>query len=316
MIEQQDAINKRESKMLHLVNQRQTFGNEKCLKDIRQAKAELAKPDGHVEIAGEGEFGVDFGVIPTADMAMGQFTLLQEAKQEIDQTSVNASLTGSDNRDLSGRAIIAQQSGGQVEITPLMDGKRAWELRIYRQVWARIKQFWTGEKWVRVTDDENNLKWVGLNVPVKRGELLLEQFGFIPPQFQGDPRLNEVVGVKRSVSEMDIDLILEVAPDSITIQQEQFDGLVSLASAGVIFPQETYIKASQLRDKEDLLEQLNGDENAQMQAAQEAEQMKQLQQAGLVAEVEKTASEANENNAEAFKKQMEGLEAQSQIGVF
>ena len=125
MIEQQDAINKRESKMLHLVNQRQTFGNEKGLKDIRQAKAELAKPDGHVEIAGEGEFGVDFGVIPTADMAMGQFTLLQEAKQEIDQTSVNASLTGSDNRDLSGRAIIAQQSGGQVEITPLMDGSNS-----------------------------------------------------------------------------------------------------------------------------------------------------------------------------------------------
>ena len=296
MIEQQDSINKRESKMLHLVSQRQTFSNKKSGIDARKAKQELAKPDGHVELSGNAEFGKDFGVLPTGDMAAGQFTLLQEAKAEIDETSVNASLTGSDQGD-SGRAILAKQSGGQVEITPLFDGKREFELRVYRSVWNRIKQFWTDERWIRVTDDEKNTKFVGLNRNVTVGELIGEQFGGIPPEFANDPRMMQVARVDNVVSEIDVDIIIEESPDMATIQIEQFEALAGLAQAGITFPPEVYIKASQLRDKNKLLEMLQGGDDPEQQAKIQQEQ--KIVQDAAVAKVDLDKSTAAKNNADA-----------------
>ena len=306
MIEQQDGINKRESKMLHLVSQRQTFGNKKSGINARTAKAELAKADGHIEINGEAQFGKDFGVIPTGDMAAGQFTLLQEAKAEMDETSVNASLTGSDQGD-SGRAILAKQSGGQVEITPLFDGKTAFEQRVYRQIWNRVRQFWTDERWIRVTDDERNVKFVGLNRVITVGEVLQQEFGSIPPEFANDPRLSMPASIENQVSEMDVDIIVESMPDTATIQIEQFEALTGLANAGIVFPQEVYIQASQLRDKEKLIQMLQGGDNPEAQAAAQQEQdlVKRLA-------VERETAEIQEIGATAFQKEMDGLKKQSE----
>ena len=314
MIEQQDGINKRESKMLHLVSQRQTFSNRKSGIDPREAKRELAKPDGHITINGEGVYGQDFGVIQTGDMAAGQFTLLQEAKAEMDETSVNASLTGSDQGD-SGRAILAKQSGGQIEITPLFDSKRAFEMRVYRQVWNRIRQFWTEERWVRVTDDERNVKFVGLNRVITVGEILQHEFGSIPPEFANDPRLQQPAGIENQVSEMDVDIIVEDSPDVATIQIEQFENLAGLAQAGITFPPEVYIQASQLRDKEKLLQMLQGgdDPEAQAQAQQDAELAKQLTIERETAEIQKIGSEAFKNEMDGIKKQSETLENNAQV---
>jgi len=320
MIEQQDAINKRESKMLHLVSQRQTFGNKKSGIDARKAKNELSKPDGHVEITGQAQYGVDFGVIPNSDMAGGQFTLLQEAKAEMDETSVNASLTGSDQGD-SGRAILAKQSGGQIEITPLFDGKRAFELRVYRKAWNRVRQFWTDERWIRVTDDEKNVKFVGLNRPVTVGEVLendpeTQQSGGIPPEFANDPRLQQVARIENQPSQMDVDIIVEDSPDVATIQIEEFEKLVSLANVGITFKKETYLKASQLRDKQALLDAESGEDNPELaqQLQQEAETAKQLAIEGESAKIKKDNASAAKAVADAEAQDLENTILRAQIG--
>ena len=307
MIELQDAINKRESKMLHLVSQRQTWGNKKAFPNgVKQAKRELAKPDGHVEINGQAKEGEDWGIMQTGDMADGQFTLLQESKQEFDQISVNASLTGANERSLSGRAILAQQSGGQMEITPLQDGKREWEHRIYTSFWNRIKQFWTEERWIRVTDDEKNVKFVGLNRKVTVREAVTEEMGGIPPEFEGDPRLDMISSIQNPVSEIDIDIILEDAPDTVTIQQEQFDQLAKLYQAnpnGIAF--DLLIEASQLRNKNKILEKMRGgSEEEQQQFAQEQQELKDIEKAGLIAKVELDRSTSMKNIADAEEDQI------------
>ncbi|MCZ9335754.1 hypothetical protein, partial [Klebsiella pneumoniae] len=74
----------------------------------------------------------------------------------------------------SGKAIIASQQGGAMEIAPIMDALRDLDIRVYRKVWYRIRQFWTAEKWVRVTDDERNIKWLGLNVDPQRLEMAMQ----------------------------------------------------------------------------------------------------------------------------------------------
>ena len=265
MIGPQDEINKRRSKALHLISTRQTFGTRSAVTDVDAAKKEMAKPDGHLEIE-SGEFGKDFGVLPTGDMAAAQFQLLQEAKAEIDMMGPNASMQGKSTADQSGRAIIAQQQGGYIELGPMLDHLRQWNIRVYKQVWNRIRQFWTGEKWIRITDDERNLRFVGLNKPVTAGEEMLRQLqerGASPEDLAQaqqmiamDPRAQQVIGTENNVTEMTVDIIVDDAPDSVTIQHEQFQQIVELVKSVIPIPPDVVIEASQLSNKDQLLEKM------------------------------------------------------------
>lgn len=264
-ISMQDEINKRRSKGLHLLNSRQTIGEKGAVTDINAMKRELAKPDGHVDV----NPGMKFDVVPTNDMAAGNFNMLQEAKAEIDAQGPNAAMVGAEKRDLSGRAIQALQSGGNTETSIQTDGLRDWEHRIYRLVWYCIKKYWTSEKWIRVTDDDNSPKYVGLNTPTTNGEQMIAQLKkqgeeITPEQAQQimqDPRAQQIV-IQNNVAELDVDIILEDVPDTVTIQQEQFEQL------GQLFPAmpdnlkplglEMMIAASSLRNKKQLIEKLQG----------------------------------------------------------
>jgi hypothetical protein len=158
-LDPQDEINHRRSKALHLLSRRQTAARQGAIKNVNSLKRELAKPDGHVEY--QGEKG-DFEVLDSGDMAQAQFELYQDSKSELDSVSFNAQLAGERQRgDLSGVAINRLQQAGTIELNDLYNLLNDWENRIYRQVWARIKQFWNEEKWIRVTDDQDNLRWVG-----------------------------------------------------------------------------------------------------------------------------------------------------------
>lgn len=319
MIEQQDSINKRESKMVHLISQRQTYGTKGAFENPAKAKRELAKADGHIELNPNVEQGKHWGILQTGDMALGQFQLLQEAKREMDETSVNASLTGAVGAEQSGRAIIAKQSGGQVEITPLMDGKREWETRVYRAFWNCVRQFWTDERWIRVTDDESNIRYVALNKRKTVAEAIQERAGAIPPQFANDPRLEmpvqpEVIS-ENNVSELDVDIIVQDSPDAVNLQYEEFQMLVNLYQANPnAIPFDMIVEASQLRNKQKILEKLRGgtDEEKQMIAAKQQEK-EQMQKMGFAAELQKTKAETFDKTMSGKKKQAEALETMRDI---
>jgi hypothetical protein len=227
--------------------------------------------------------------------------MLQEAKAEIDAQGPNAAMVGAEKRDLSGRAIQALQSGGNTETSIQIDGLRDWEHRVYRQIWYCIKKYWTYAKWIRVTDDESAPKYVGLNIPTTRGEQFAKQL-----QKEGQPVEQELLDaipeaqtpeIMNSVAELDVDIILEDVPDTITIQQEQFEQLTQLFPA---MPEplkplafEMLIEASTLRNKRKFVDKLNGKGEQQgpnPQLAQIQQQMDaQIQQ--MQAEMQKLAAE-------------------------
>jgi len=298
LIDIQDEINKRRSKALHLLTMRQTLSEQGAV-DVEKAKAELAKPDGHIQV----EPGLRFEVLNTNDLAQGQLALLQEAKGEIDAIGANAALQGKEERAMSGRALMARQQSGSMELGPVFDSLRSWQKRVYRGVWNRIRQYWTEEKWIRVTDDEDNLKWVGLNRPITLGERLEQELGPVPPEMVGDPRLDQVFGMENAVAELDVDIILNDAPDTVTLQTEQFDMLVQMYQAnpqrpdnpeGV--PWKMVVEASQLRNKDKVLgkdedEEEDPEKAALMQKMQQMEQL--LQQAAQEVEASKMEIEAS-----------------------
>lgn len=319
MVGPQDEINKRRSKALHLISVRQTLGEQGAVSDVAGMKREMARPDGHVEVAP----GMRFEQLNTADMAAAQFQLLQEAKSEIDLIGPNAAMTGKDDKAPSGRAILASQQGGTIELGPLSDALRQWQWRVYVQLWNRIKQYWTAERWIRVTDDEEKLKWVGLNEPITLRKQLeqdpakqaqiqqlraqVEQTQpHMLPQFDADlaAHLDQVVEVKNEVAEMNVDISLMDAPDTVSLMAEQFDQLAQLAgSMPGLIPPDALIEASALRSdkKKTLLERMKGGGNdpAAQQQAQAQAQMQQLQMAELQAKVELLQAQAQKASADA-----------------
>jgi hypothetical protein len=314
MIGPQDEINKRRSKALHLLTMRQVIADKGAVDDPGSARAELAKPDGYLEVAPNKRFEIQ----QTSDLAAGQFQLLQHATAEIDNMGPNASMEGKSQASQSGRAIQAQQQGGYIELGPMLDRLRQFNIAIYRAVWSRVRQFWTEEKAIRVTDDERNIKFIPLNRKITAREQFaqqLEQQGLPPEQIQaelqameGDPRLDMVVGIQNNVCEMDVDIIVDDAPDTVTIQHEQYEMLVQLVQAGIPIPPDVLIEASQLRNKDVLLEKLQGGGQDPQQAQAQAEQQQKAQallDAEQEAKVRKLNAEAQRAEVEAQARMIE-----------
>jgi hypothetical protein len=323
MISPQDEINKRRSKGLHLITMRQFRMSPSSTQSMDTIKRELAKPDGGIQ--GDKD---DFEILPTNDMAAANLQLLQEAKAEIDLLGANAALAGKNENELSGRAILAQQQGGMVEVARMFDRLRALSISVYRAIWNRIRQFWTDERWIRVTDDERNLKFVGLNQKVTVAMLaqdaakgdekaLATARKLVGPAvdaaMQGDQKAqmalglfvqqngHSVVEVRNAVNELDIDIVIDEGMDTPSVQAEQFETLAKMLPSAPPNLQpilwESLFESSALRGKEQILEKFNQPPPPAVQEAQQRQQ--QIAEAGAVAEVEKTKSEAVKNIAQA-----------------
>lgn len=316
----QDEINHRRSKALFLLSRRQTFGNRGSVTDVRKAKRELAKPDGHLEV-GQGEFGKDFGILPTGDMAQGQFELLAEAKAEMDAQSYNAQLAGERQMgEMSGVALGKLQQAGVTELVKCFDNFSSFKLRVYRQMWARIRQGWTQEKWVRVTDDEKKLRWVGFNVPITLGKFLQEimddeskphemRLGasaqMIQLEQQNPEALNQMVETRNRPAELDVDIIIDEAYDTINASQEQLDAILKFGAQNN-FDLVDLLEISNIRGKDRLIDKIKGRREEESKAAASAPPDPQSQYLQAKAQEAMAAAKVKEVDAQqtAIENQM------------
>ena len=275
--------------------------------------------------------GFEFEILDNSDLTAGQMTLLQEAKAEIDNVATNANTR--DDRVRSGRAEIARQQAGTMELGPIFDGHTHWKKRVYRQCWNRIKQFWDDERWIRVTDDETNLKWVGLNRPVTVGEQIQNDIQELPPeqtqnpafqqalqQISQDPRMSQQVSTENDVAELDMDIIIEDAPDYPTIQAEQFDQLINVLQTGANIPLsdprwQLIIKASQLRNKDEIIDFLKGDPEAAQAAQAEEAEIADLGKKREQAEIDETRTKSRLNLANTRKALADAKESLADAGA-
>ena len=285
LLDIQDEVNKRRSKALHLMSVRQVRLERGSVEDVNKTRSELAKPDGVIETTP----GMEFEVLKTGDMAAAQFNLLTEAKQEIDAVGFNAAVSGKLDGAQSGVALRTRQMAGQTELAPLFDVLKNLDIRVYRKVWNRIRQFWTDEKWIRVTDDEQNIKFVGLNRKITKGEMLLKQaetkgapqeiIEQLKVKISQDPMMQEAAFTENSVAELDVDINIADAPDAASMEVEQFQGLAEVIKSGappVLV--EALIMSSQIPHKERVLKNLRGEQEIPDQVKQQIQQMQEQMQ--------------------------------------
>ncbi len=328
----QDEHNKRRSKMLHLLTAKRVRMRRGAVDDVNALRSEIHKPDGVVEINGAPE---DIVIEDNLKEAEGQWRLLHQTEAALSATGPNDALQGNSG-SISGIAKARDQQAGQLLIGPFFDALDAWEWRMYRQAWCRVKQFWKTEKWVRVTDSEEKPKWVGLNMPVTIGEQLMEaaaqdpQFQQLPdeekravvqqiaarPEAQ-QPAIGEDGRIlkRNSVGEMDVDIIIDRGQDVVTVQQEEFAQLAEIASGRPEIPFDVLVEMSQLRatTKKRVLERMKGLDDPQAQAA--AQQQAQFQQALQQLQLIITEAQARAENARAAKDEAAAAESQVDAAV-
>jgi hypothetical protein len=211
----QDEINYSASKMLHRIASNRVFYEKGTIEDPDELSKQLARPDGKIEIMG-GEWGKTVGIIEQSLEIKGEAERFQMAASEIENLGPNPGLVGKGTGvdGASGRALLAQRDSGMTELNPVFELHRDWKLRVHRKLWQRCRQAWQGEKWIRITDDENAIQFVPLN------------------QYEQHPVTGQIIGTN-VVSQIDVDIVLDEGPDTITVNEEILEQFSKLGESAL-----------------------------------------------------------------------------------
>jgi hypothetical protein len=359
LVSPQDEVNKRASKALHSVSMRQVIAEKEAIRDPQKFQTELAKPDGFAEVEAGALTEGRLQVNTAADMAQGNVALLQEAKADIDTIGPSSSALADLPGSASGRAFIARQQAAAQELGTIFDQLKSWTRQVFMLDWCCIRQYWTEEKWLRVTDDQEltGYRFVALNQQMTRAQRLQELLqngaplpsalqtaaGNAAPQVLAQsqqmmqamaaqaqqqaqatgqqappPGPEQLVAVVmqhplmaepitlNQVDQMLVDIVLDEAPDTAVIEMEEFENLAEIAPTIVGARPDMaqtmtrlLIKASQLRSKRELLQEL--DKAPDPQAMQEQQQAKAIQQAMAQAKVAVDQTRAQLQQAQTQK---------------
>lgn len=263
----QDEINARRSRLLHLANSRQIQERELGAGagvDVDTARIEAAKADGVIPSG--------YVMVPTSDLAAGQQLLLGESKSEIERMGPTPAVLGRQGEaGQSGRARLVLQQAGMTEIGRVLGRIEDWEERCYRQMWQRARQFWTGPKFVRVTDDVRAPEFIQINAPDGTNQ----------------------------IAQMDMDIIVDTVPDTANLQQEVWQDLLKLLE---MYPPEDprfqiAVEMSPIADKQRIIERIKAFKQEQAEQAQQGGQQAAAMQA---AEMEKLQLEVVNLKAKAL----------------
>lgn len=261
----QDAMNQHKSKSIHIMNTRQIKLKQGAVDDIEVTRREAARPDGTLVYNGDKN---DLEIIQPETEFIQQSKYYEDAKNEIDSFGPNQQLIQEFGQNVSGRAANMLQQAGLAELGPFLKNFRMWKLQRYRAQWNAAQRYWTSERMLRVTGDQNVAQFMAVN------SVELDQYGL--------PVLVNMLG------NIDVEIKVDEGPDTETVMGDVFDLLMALNQNNVPVPPQLIIEASNLplSEKKKLLGMLAQPDPAKQQAQQalidktKAETQKLLSDAG------------------------------------
>lgn len=339
----QDEINKRRSKALHILTANQIIMEPGAAIDGNDNKlrAEAQKPDGVMSIRA----GARFEIVKNVDLASGQMQMDEAAMAFAERLGPNPQLMGQQGQASSGRAILALQQSGLGELGVVFDRLRDWELRVYRTIWTRVRQYWDGPSYVRVTDDTGAARFSPINGAPKIGDDGKPMVHMAPdgkPMMQigahpitGAMTQTPAIQTGPALADLDIDIIIDAAPEAASLQAEQFEQVMKMVQAGALqLPPEAVIELSTLPNKSivrDLIKKASSEtpNPAQQMAMQkmegeikglhakvaqmfEAIEKSKADRALVMAQTAKTLAEASAVGADG---KTEAVEALAELGI-
>jgi hypothetical protein len=283
----QDELNHMHSKATHNAFAKQVTVTDGLVNDIEVIRAEAHKPDGVIALP-NGQAGT-LKIDNNAEQVIAAGNLMEVAANEIENFGPNtATAMGMGDSNKSGRAIALLQQAAISELGLFIVRVRAMKKRVYTLTWEAVRQYWTTPRFIRITDDEDQVAFLGIN----------------------QPRMNEwglQVGTENPIGKVAVDFVLDEGPDTITLREDAQMAIGNaLSSSGGALPPRV-----QLELVRGLIETTNLPPSMlkRMREAFDAEMQPQqpdpLAMRGAAAEVAETEASAAEKAAKAQRTQVE-----------
>jgi hypothetical protein len=155
---------------------------------------------------------------------------------------------------------------------------REWKLQSYHHDWSNACKYYTDDRWIRVTGNAQAPQHMRINVPT----------GQVNPQ-TGEPIL------ENQIAEMDVDIILDEGPDTVTMREE----LIEQLSQRPDIPSEILIELSNLPDKDLILQKLQEHKSPPPEIMELQKRMGQLEELKAAAELDKIVADTDKVHADA-----------------
>lgn len=202
-------------------------------------------------------------------------------------SGVSDSMQGFSREDVAAKAIQTNRQSGQANLAKVMDNMNRTDFILARNVLDMVQEFYTEERLIYITTDKmsNQTEQMTVNQPTPEGVIV------------NDLTLGEYA------------VVVTNQPERDTFEDTQFDQAIMLREKGVMLPDKVIIQASRLKDKADIIKQMEGDMDSP-----EAQAAAALKQRASEAEVSKLESEAMQKQSDAQLKQAKTQKELSTIG--
>lgn len=288
----QDEVNHWHSKASYAALARRLIVDKGAVDDIEQARREWSRSDGLIE--------KNPGLEITPDAWQPELKAFIEfekaARESIENFGPNPALIGQGLEDSSGRAIQLLQQAGIAELGPYLLSLKSHKIRVYRDIWNIIRKLWVGERWIRVTDDDNVPRLLQIN------------------GIQQDPNTGQTVRVN-PIAALDVDIIIDESPDTINMQA---DNLSTLQQLGPQWAQQFPEEALELSPIYSTLKKklLANMQQKRQEAMQQPNPEVQAEQAKLQIEMQKAEMDAKLKESQFaldFQKQQAEMQLKREI---
>jgi hypothetical protein len=233
-IDPQRELNKRRSKAMHLLNTAQVIADIDAVEDPAILAREAARPDGLILKRP----GKELRIIRNTDLAQSQVGVMEQAARDIQEVmGVFDEAIGRQSNATSGIAIQQRQLAGSLNQMFAFDALRRSKKGLGIQILSLIRQYFTHEMVIQLTDNFEAARLVKLN----SREIL--------------PDGSEVV--RNDVKSGVFDIHVEEVRDVVSSRELEIQQLNMLIQAGVPVPPQLLVEATSLKNKDDILRGMN-----------------------------------------------------------
>ena len=214
MLSPQDEVNARKTKMQWMLSARRVIMDADAVTDVQKLGEEVARPDAIIELNPQRKPNSRFEIDEPEGLSAQQFQLLQEAKQEINQSAgVYQSMLGANTQASSGLAINSLVEQGTVTLGEINDNYLHSRRLVGELLCELVKEDLEGQLNVQVVVDQGRTqKTITLNQPM------------MDPQTGAFTLANNVAAVRCSI-------VLEETPQTPTFRNQQLTQIMEMVKS-------------------------------------------------------------------------------------
>ena len=290
LIGPQELLNKVSSQELHVVNTTANSGwkiKRNALQNM--SVAELEQRGAQTGLVIELDELANAEKIQPNQTPSGLDRISYKAEEHIKTISgVSDYMQGFAREDVAAKSVQTNKQSGLANLAKVMDNMNRTDFILARNVLDMVQEYYTEQRLLYITTDRltNTTEQLTVNQPTPEGIIL------------NDLTLGEYA------------VVITNQPERDTFEETQFDQAVRLRTeAGVQIPDKYIIQSSRLKDKAEIVKELEGDQNSP-----EAQAAALLKQRANEAEVTKLEAEAMQKQSDAQLKQAKSQKELAAIG--